>query len=98
MRKPNSRLVKNALYPRIFLCIVCAELIVFLSSCSGGLPVQRESKMVEKDSLAVQYSLLFIIHGDGDYLYHDSSDNKYNTDEETLAEAKKIAEENPRAE
>ncbi|HEX9739499.1 MAG TPA: hypothetical protein VGA29_01885, partial [Ignavibacteriaceae bacterium] len=70
---------------------------MFLSSCSGGLPVQREFKMVEKDSLAVQYSLLFIIHGDGDYLYHDSSGNKYNADEETLAEAKKIAEENPRA-
>ena len=98
MRKPNSPLVKSALYPRIFLCIGCAGLIVFLSSCSGGLPVQREFKMVEKDSLAVQYSLLFIIHGDGDYLYHDSSGNKYNADEETLAEAKKIAEENPRAE
>ena len=48
--------------------------------------------------LAVHYSILFIIHGDGDYLYHDTAGNEYIADEEALADAKRVAQENPLAE
>lgn len=42
----------------------------------------------------LQYSILFIIHGDSDYLYHDTAGNKHIADEEVLAGAKRVAEEN----
>jgi hypothetical protein len=71
---------------------------MFLSSCSTGIPVQQESHRVENDTLAVQYSILFIIHGDGDYLYHDTAGKEYIADEEALASAKRVAGKNPLAE
>ncbi|OGU80073.1 MAG: hypothetical protein A2W11_11380 [Ignavibacteria bacterium RBG_16_35_7] len=69
---------------------------MFLSSCSSGLPVQLESQKFEKDT--VKYSILFIIHGDGDYLYHDTIGNEYKADEVALAGAKRVAQQNPYAE
>jgi hypothetical protein len=66
-------------------------LVISIISCSAGIPVQQESQRVEDDSLAVHYSILFIIHGDGNYLYHDTAGNEYIADEEALADAKKVA-------
>jgi hypothetical protein len=62
------------------------------------MPVQQEFQKVGNDTSAVKFSIVFIIHGDNDYLYHDTSGNKYYADEETLSEAKRIAEKNPNAE
>ncbi len=73
-------------------------LVIFFISCSAGIPVQQESQLIEKDTLAVRYSILFIIHGDGDYLYHDTDGNEYISDAEVLASAKRVAERNPLAE
>ncbi len=98
MRILHSRVVNSGLCSMIFVSFGYAALIMLLSSCSTGLPVQRESQIVEKDTLEVQYSIIFVIHGDGEYLYHDTKGNKYNADEETLAGAKRVAEENPQAE
>jgi len=39
-----------------------------------------------------------IIHGDNDYLYHDTIGREYIADAEVLAEVKKVAQQNPRAE
>jgi hypothetical protein len=71
---------------------------MFLSSCSAGIPVQQEFQKIGNDTSAVKFSIVFIIHGDNDYLYHDTSGNKYYADEETLSEAKRIAGKNPNAE
>ena len=98
MRNSYSRLVRSALCQRIFLSVGCAALIIFLSSCSAGIPVQQESYRVGNDTLAVRYSILFIIHGDGDYLYHDTAGKEYIADEEALASAKRVAGKNPLAE
>jgi len=73
-------------------------LVIFLISCSAGVPVQQESRRVENDTVVVRYSILFIIHGDGDYLYHDTSGNQRIADEEVLERAKRVAEENLSAE
>jgi hypothetical protein len=62
------------------------------------MSVLEESKQTEYNSLKTQYSIIFLIHGDSDYLYLDTSDNEYNADEETLIKAKKVAMENPNAE
>jgi hypothetical protein len=44
------------------------------------------------------YSLVFIIHGDGNYLYHDTVGNEYQANVEVLAGARTVAERNPRTE
>ena len=46
----------------------------------------------------MQFSIVFVIHGDGNYLYHDTNGNEYIADEEAMAEAKKVALQNPLAE
>jgi hypothetical protein len=71
---------------------------MLLSSCSANLPVQRKAQLAEEGVLEVQYSIICVIHGDGDYLYHDTSGNEYKADEEALAGAKKVAQQNPNAE
>ncbi len=81
-----------------FVSLCCAALTVVVSSCSTSLPVQREGRQVELGELAVWYSIVFVIHGDGDYLYHDTSGNEYGADEEAVAGAKRVALLNPQAE
>ncbi len=98
MQNPNSLSVRSASNSMFFLSIGCVILTVFLISCSAGIPVQKEPRKVENDTLVVRFSILFIIHGDGNYLYHDTSGNKHIADEEILASAKKVAEKNPLAE
>ena len=44
------------------------------------------------------HSIVFIIHGDGDYLYHDTGGKEYKADEEALEGAILVALQNPRAE
>jgi len=98
MRNPHSQSVRGALYSMLYMSISCAALTVFLSSCSADLPVQREAQQTEEGVLATQYSIVCVIHGDGDYLYHDTSGYEYNADEEALEGAKRIAQQNPQAE
>ncbi len=61
-------------------------------------PVQREAQPAEHAARAVSYSIVCVIHGDGDYLYHDTSGIAYKADEEALAGAKRVAQLNPHAE
>jgi hypothetical protein len=42
--------------------------------------------------------MIFIIHGDGDYLYHDTSGHAHRADEEALIGAIRVAVKNPQAE
>ncbi len=39
----------------------------------------------------VHYSLVFIIHGDGSYIYHDIRGNTYRADEQALEQAHRVA-------
>ncbi len=98
MRDPHSRSVRGALFSMLFVSLRCAALTVLLSSCSANLPVQREAQQAEDGVLPAPYSIVFVIHGDGDYLYHDTSGNEYKADEEALAGAKSVAQQNPHAE
>jgi hypothetical protein len=98
MRDQFSRPARGAPYSMLCTGIGCVVLTLMLSSCSDGLPAQRDTQRVPSGSPASPYSIVFIIHGDGEYLYHDSSGTECTADEESLAEAKRIAERNPRAE
>ena len=73
-------------------CTGCVALAVFLASCSTIPPARDEGGLVEG---LPRYSLVFIIHGDGDYLYHDTLGNARTADKEVLSKAQAIAERNP---
>jgi len=75
----------------------CAALALVLASCSADLPVQREAQQ-EAEAPPTLYSIVCVIHGDGDYLYHDTSGAEYQADEEALAAAIRVAEHNPQTE
>jgi len=98
MRNPKNQSVRGTLHSIFRVGMGCVVLTVLLSSCSPKLSVLEESKQTEYESLKTHYSIIFFIHGDRDYLYHDTSDNEYNADEETVMNAKKVAEQNPNAE
>jgi hypothetical protein len=83
----------------LLFSIGCVLIIMLISSCSADLPIQREAQVAEGSmSQKVQYSIVCVIHGDSDYLYHDTSGIERKADEEALAEVKRIAQQNPQAE
>jgi hypothetical protein len=98
MRNPHSRSVRGVACPMLVVRVCCAALTVLLCSCNANLPVQREAQQAEDGVLATSYSIVCVIHGDGDYLYHDTQGNEYTADEEALAGAKRVAQQNPHAE
>lgn len=71
----------------------CCLLGMLTFSC-GSVP----TTLAPSDTSPVSYSIVFVIHGDGDYLYHDREGNAYQADERALAEAEAVASQNPRAE
>lgn len=98
MRKSFSKSVKNILCSQFYIQFCCLTIVVILSSCSSDIVLMSESQQDLGSAVEIKYSLVFVIYGDGDYSYHDTSDNNYNADEETLINAKKAAMENPKAE
>ncbi len=59
---------------------------------------QRGTPLGEESALTPRYTMVFIIHGDGDYLYHDPRGNTHKADEEALVGAMRVAVLNPQAE
>src|SRR5512143_1930391 len=98
MRDLRSRAAGNTPYAMVVISVSSAMLAVLLLSCSPDSPVQRETQRAEEGMLTAPYSIVCVVHGDGDYLYHDTDGNAYSADEEALAEAQRVAERNPRAE
>ncbi|MBN2267152.1 MAG: hypothetical protein JW725_02305, partial [Candidatus Babeliaceae bacterium] len=78
--------------------ISCVVLKLFLFSCSSVPLIQRENALEKESALPPHYSMVFIIHGDGDYLYHDVLGHAHKADEEALFGAIRVAEQNPNAE
>jgi hypothetical protein len=98
MRDAHNNLVGWSRYPMLVPGICCAAFVLLLSSCSAPLPVQREAQKGDESVPEVHYSIVCIIHGDGDYLYHDTDGNEFTADDEALAAARKVALQNPLAE
>lgn len=81
----------------LFTSICCGALVILLSSCSTNRSVKYES-LQGIDVISIEYSIVCVIHGDSDYLYHDTGGNEFKADEEALVKAKRVAQQNPRAE
>ncbi len=67
-------------------------------SCGGPPSTPGEAGSVADNLPPPKYKLIFVIHGDGGYLFHDTAGNDYRADLEALAGAQKVAERNPEAE
>ncbi len=78
--------------------VACVALALFLSSCGSAPPARRAALTEGEGGTRPRYSIVCVIHGDGNYLYHDSRGDKHRADEVTLAEAKTVAERNTQAE
>ncbi|MEX2117288.1 MAG: hypothetical protein WEB37_10390 [Bacteroidota bacterium] len=80
----------------VFAGLWCVLMGGLLSSCSSDIAqVERDW---EAGASGVRFSMVFVIHGDGNYSYHDTAGTEYRADEVALAAAKRVAQENPEAE
>jgi len=100
MRKLLILYVRGFSFPAFLVCVGCTVLTLFLSSCRTNQLMQSEFQqaVAVEDTVDLDYSIVCVIHGDGDYLYHDTSGNEYKADEKALEGAKRIAQQNPGAE
>ncbi len=94
----QSFFFKGATYSMFFVIASYAALLMLFTSCSANLSVQHETPLLDSSAQAVNYSIVCFIHGDGDYVYHDTNGKEYKADEQALAAAKKVAQQNPYAE
>ncbi len=80
-------------------CIYCVApvLFLFISCTTVHLPTGATTS-VEAIATPVRYSIVFVIHGDGNYRYHDSLGESHRADEMALDSAREIALLNPEAE
>ena len=74
----------------------CVALAVLLAGCSSTMPPPHDEALI--GGSPPRYSLVFIIHGDGDYLYHDTLGEARRADEDVLARVQAVAERLPDAE
>ena len=100
MKSPLHRYVVSATHAQAMpiVDVACVTLAVLLFSCSSIPPARRAIPMGDEGSAPSRYSIVCIIHGDGDYLYHDTHGDAHRADESTLAKAKAVAERNTQAE
>jgi hypothetical protein len=94
----HRRSVRDVLFPKLFKGVCSAALAMVLLSCNTGLPVQRDSERMREAASVPAYSIVFVIHGDNDYMVHDSAGNEHEADDDALAGATTIAQKNPSAE
>jgi hypothetical protein len=94
----QGRLKGGGAHPMLVRWLRWAVLSVFLSSCGANRGVHRDILTADQGALPAPYSIVYVIHGDGDYLYHDTGGNAHRADEEALTAARRVAERNPRAE
>jgi hypothetical protein len=98
MRIYHGRLIRSTKYISLLMKAGCGVLTLFLFSCGTTLNVQNYTQQKEIELNTTQFSIIFYIHGDGDYLYHDNAGNELNADDETLTGAIRVAQQNPNSE
>lgn len=98
MQIPGKILVNNKNYLLFIFSIGFILLLIVLSSCSTNFPIQGESRNTPDSLFEIKYSIIFIIHGNGDYLYFDNIGNQIEADEKTLTDAIQIAKQNKNSE
>lgn len=76
----------------------CVVLAFMLSSC-GSVSAGRQGAPRDNETAVVpSASFIFVVHGDGNYRYHDTSGRPHRADQEAIAAAARVAESNPQSE
>ncbi|MCH8558550.1 MAG: hypothetical protein LAT84_12040 [Balneolia bacterium] len=70
--------------------LILIALCCIIQSCGIAEELMQDEEDQPSESPA--YTLIYYIHGDSDYLFHDSAGNNLQADEQILAEAKMLAE------
>jgi hypothetical protein len=96
MRLPYNREKKVGVIATVLKYGLCAMGAAFLASCGTEISVQRDAR--ETGGPPPLYSIVCIVHGDGEYVYHDAQGNAHIADEQVYAGMERIALLNPRAE
>jgi len=78
--------------------VACMALALLFISCGSVSPARRAASPEDEGGINPRYSIVCIIHGDGNYLYHDALGDAHRADEVTLAKAIAVAERNTQAE
>ncbi len=76
------------LHSNLLLCTTFLAGISLLFSCKPAEKITDNYQDISPED--VKYSIIYVIHGDADYLYHDSLGRSRQADEEVLAEAKRL--------
>ena len=71
-----------------FIPLIIVLASTFLFSCSSNIYTPVEELPPAEN---LKYSLVFYIHGDADYLYHDENNKSVNADEESVRQAIDVA-------
>lgn len=98
MLSPHSKSIRSVNILRLFKIFICTTLLMFFNSCSFLNYYNSNNEYSGDEAATTKYSLVFVIHGDGEYLYHGSNGKKYASDNEILKKAQRIAKQNPEAE
>jgi hypothetical protein len=77
--------------------LLVVSLSGILLSCTSRLESDDE-RAAAPEAKAVRYSLVYVIHGDGEYTYHDSAGIPHRADEEALSGALLVGERSADAE
>jgi hypothetical protein len=95
----RSYTVATQPYSVPFRYIGCVAFLFLFFSCSSvRAPVLCDKNIQEECAGSLRYSMVFIIHGDGDYLYHDPRGLAHKANEEAFVGAIRAAVRNPQAE
>lgn len=76
---------------------VAIALLLLLAAGCGTSNLPRTERPAD-EQLPVEYRAVYLIHGDGDYLYHDAEGNALQADRQVLREATAVAEQASRGE
>ncbi len=82
---------------RAFVVPIVASLSGLLLSCSSNVTLENGTAAFP-EAAKVRYSLVYIVHGDGEYVYHDRAGVPHRADKEALSGALLVGERSADAE
>jgi len=98
MRNRHCSSVTGSFRAHLGAGVVCAVIALVLSSYGVSAPVQHAAEPGIVTAAVPQYSIVCMIHGDGEYAYHDTSGNEHRADDDAMTAMTRVAAMNPRAE
>lgn len=78
---------------KLITIVACVSITLFSIGCQKAYKGAPPDLAIQNQGApSINYTLIYIVHGDGSYLYHDAQGKSHQADEETVAEAIAVAE------